>query len=303
MKISILTPTFNRAKLLDKLYTSILINSNNSNCEVEWLIMDDGSTDNTRMIVDTYIKENIINVQYFYQKNSGKMVAINELVKQSSGDLILECDSDDYLVSNAFKIIEEALIKCKDMANTYAIAFLKYDQNGNNMGNNFPDDNYNSSMFDLYFKEGITGEKALVFNSSIRKKFKYELEEGEKFVTEARLHHEMDLHYNVKCFNKKIMICEYKEDGYSKNINELFLKYPKGYYQYFKEIFNQDMNGVTFKKRLYVYKHYILFAVLSEQKNIIKNVKGLLNKIMVAILYFPGKIAVKKRYGTEKIII
>ena len=296
MKISILTPTFNRAKLLDKLYTSILINSNNSNCDVEWLIMDDGSTDNTRMIVDTYMKENIINVQYFYQENSGKMSAINELVKRCTGDLILECDSDDYLIPESFKIIEDALVQCKDMANIYAMAFLKYDQNGNNMGNNFPEDNYKSSMFDLYFKEGITGEKALVFNSSIRKKFKYRLENGEKFVTEARLHHEMDLHYNIKCFNKKIMICEYKNDGYSKNIDKLFLQNPKGYYEYFKEIFNQDMHGVTFSKRLYIYKHYILFAVLSKQKHAIKNVKGFVNKFMIAILYLTGKIATKRKF-------
>lgn len=296
MKISILTPTFNRAVLLDKLYTSILINNNNSNCEVEWLIMDDGSTDNTKIIVDTYIKENIINVQYYYQENSGKMSAINELVKRSTGDLILECDSDDYLIPEAFKIIEESLIQCKDMSDIYAMVFLKYDQNGNNMGNDFPEDNYKSSMFDLYFKEEVTGEKALVFNSSIRKKFEYKLEDGEKFVTEARLHHEMDLHYNVKCFNKKIMICEYKEDGYSKNIDKIFLQNPKGYYEYFKEIFNQDMHGVTFKKRLYIYKHYILFSVLLKQKHIIKNIKGFTNKIIVAILYLPGKIATKRRF-------
>ena len=140
------------------------------------------------------------------------------------------------------------------------------------------------------FKEGITGEKALVFNGVIRRKYSYKLENGEKFVTEARLHHEMDLEYNIKCFNEPIMICEYKEDGYSKNVNKLFLSNPYGYYQYFKEIFNQDMKNVTSKKRLYVYKHYILFSVLTGQKYPIKNVNGILNKIMVAVLYIPGKI-------------
>ena len=55
------------------------------------------------------------------------------------------------------------------------------------------------------------------------------------------------------------------------------------------------MHGVTFKKRLYVYKHYILFSVLTKEKNPIKNVHGLLNKIMVGILYIPGKIATKMR--------
>lgn len=299
MKISILTATYNRSALLDKLYTSILINSNNSNCEVEWLVMDDGSTDNTKRIVEEYEKEKIINVKYFYQENQGKMVAINNLIEKSTGDLIIECDSDDFFTKDAFKSIQKALMQCKDMAEIYALVFLKYTQSGENMGNNFIDDNHQSTMFDLYFKEGITGEKALVYNASLRKQFKYELENNEKFITEARLHHKMDLKYTVRCFNKPIMICEYQQEGYTKNILQVFKKYPYGYYKYFKEIFEQEMHGVTIKKRLYIYKHYILFATLTKQKQPIKQpikqVKGIKNKIMVAILYLPGKIATKIR--------
>lgn len=294
MKISILTATYNRANLLDKLYTSILINSNNSNnCEVEWLVMDDGSTDNTRRIVEEYEKENIINVKYFYQENQGKMVAINNLVEKATGDFIIECDSDDFLTKDAFSTISTALEKCNNLQDTYAFVFLKHTKTGENMGNNFIEDNFRSTMFDLYFKKGITGEKALVYNAKIRKKFEYELENNEKFITEARLHHKMDLQYQVVCFNKPIMICEYQKEGYTKNISELFKKYPYGYFQYFKEIFNQNLHGVTFKKRLYIYKHYILFATLTNQKHPIKDINGTINKIMVGILYIPGKIATK----------
>ena len=300
MKISILTPTYNRANLLDQLYTSILINSNTCNCDIEWIIMDDGSTDNTKQIIEAYVKENIIEVYYFYQKNSGKMVALNELVKKATGDLIIECDSDDFLTPNAFRKIEDSLSTCQDMGNIYAMLFLKYDQNGENMGNNFPEDNYESTMFDLYFKEGITGEKALVYNSTIRKQYQYELENNEKFITEASLHHKMDLNYNIKCFNKKIMICEYKPDGYSKNIDKLFVENPQGYFRYFKEMFEHNMNGVKFKKRMYIYKHYILFATLTKQKDILGQAKGLGNKIMIAILYLPGKIMTKKRFKRKE---
>ena len=294
MKITILTPTYNRANLLDKLYASILINNNNCNeVEVEWLIMDDGSSDNTKRVAEEYVKENIITVRYFYQKNQGKMVAINNLMKYVTGDLIIECDSDDFFSKDAFKIILKSLRECKDLAETYALVFLKFTTTGENMGNNFPDDNYTSTMFDLYFKESITGEKALVYNASIRKQYVYELEHDEKFVTEARLHHKMDLSHTVRCFNKPIMICEYKPDGYTKNINKLFKQSPFGYYEYFKEIFDQNLNGVTLKKRMYIYKHYILFSVLTKQKHPIKNVNGLINKLIVGILYIPGKIATK----------
>lgn len=301
MKISILTPTYNRANLLDKLYASLLINSNNCNdCQIEWLVMDDGSTDNTKRVIEEYEKENIIKVKYFYQKNQGKMAAINNLVEKATGDLIIECDSDDFFTKDAFKVILESLKECKDMAEIYALVFLKYTKDGKNMGNNFFSNNYRSTMFDLYFKEDITGEKALVYNATIRKQFKYELEHDEKFVTEARMHHAMDLKYTVKCFNKPIMICEYKPDGYTKNINKLFIESPYGYYQYFKEIFEQDMHGVTFKKRMYVYKHYILFSVLTKQKKPIKEVKGLINKAIVAILYLPGKIVTEKKIMHKK---
>lgn len=294
MKISVLTATYNREKLLDKLYASLLINSNSCpQIELEWLIMDDGSTDNTKTVCENYMLEKLIDVKYFYQENRGKMSAINSLVQKVTGDLIIECDSDDYFTKDAFLIILQALSKCEDMRNIYALVFLKYDQDGKNMGNNFIKDDFHSTMFDLYFKEGITGEKALVFNTKIRKNFKYELEKDEKFVTEARLHHKMDLQYEVACFNKPIMICEYKKDGYTKNINKQFTKSPYGYYEYFKEIFDQDMRGTTLKKRMYVYKHYILFSILTKQEKPIKNVKGNLNKIMVALLYFPGMVMTK----------
>lgn len=294
MKISVLTPTYNRANFLDKLYASLLINSNNcSDCEIEWLIMDDGSTDNTKRILEEHIKEGIINIKYFYQENQGKMAAINNLVEKATGDLIIECDSDDFFTKDAFKVIKKAVEETNNLSETYAYVFLKYTKKGENMGNEFYSDNHQSTMFDLYFKEGVTGEKALVYKASIRKQFTYELENNEKFVTEARLHHKMDLKYEVRCFNKPIMICEYQPEGYTKNINKMFKQSPYGYYQYFKEIFDQDMHGVTFKKRIYIYKHYILFSILTKQKNPIKNVKGILNKIIVAILYIPGKIATK----------
>ncbi len=300
MKISILTPTYNRADLLDKLYTSIVINNNNCQCDIEWLIMDDGSTDNTKQIVQGYINQKIIDVQYYYEENKGKMSAINELVNHSTGDYIIECDSDDFFDPTAFEVMEKTVQKCKDVENIYAYVFLKYDQNGENMGNDFPEDGYISTMFDLYYKKKVYGEKALLFNGNIRRRYEYILEEDEKFVTEARLYHKLDLDYKVMCFNNKVMICEYQKDGYTKNINKQFIENPKGYYEFFKEIFDQNMRGVTLKKRLYVYKHYILFCVLNNKKNITKDIPGLWNKIMIRILYLPGKIKTRRKFKIKK---
>lgn len=294
MKISILTATYNRANLLSKLYKSITKNLGD-NIEVEWLIMDDGSTDETKKVVDKVIKENKLKIKYFFQENQGKMEAINNLIQRAQGDLIIECDSDDYFTNNAFTIIKNEFEKNENkMQDYYALCFLKYDQTGKNMGNNFSKEI--SKMFDLYFKEGENGEKALVFNSQIRKQYKYELEKGERFITEARMFHKMDEKYNIICINEPIMICEYQNEGYTKNINKQFTENPYGYFEYFKEILQKDMKGVIFNKRLYAIKHYILFATLTNRKNIVKQVKGKLNKMLIMLLYIPGKLATKKRF-------
>ena len=259
MKISVLTPTYNRAHLLDNLYKSLIENLNYG-VEIEWLIMDDGSTDNTEEKIKEYIKQGKINIKYFYQNNQGKMVAINNLVGQATGELIVDCDSDDYFSDDAFKIIKESYEKYpNENQELYGMCFLKYDTKGQNMGQLFR--NEKTTMFDLYFKEGEDGEKALVFYSNIRKQFKHELEHGEKFVTEARMYHKMDEKYKMACINEPIMICEYQDEGYTQNIMEQFKKYPYGYYMYFKEILHKNMKGVLRHKSLTI----LLAQMLLEQ--------------------------------------
>lgn len=290
MKISILTPTYNRATLLPNLYNSLIKNSEYE-IDIEWLIMDDGSSDETKTIIDDFVKEEKIKIKYFYQKNQGKMAAINNLVEKATGDLIVDCDSDDYFTEDAFRIIKEQYEKIENKDGLCGICFLKYDTNKNNMGKNFK--NEKTTMFDLYFKEGEDGEKALVFFADVRKKYKHELEKGEKFITEARMFHKIDEDYKMFCVNEKIMICEYQEEGYTKNIIKEFKENPFGYYMYFQEILQKNMKGVLFKKRLYAIKHYILFSILTGSKSNLKNIKGFENKMLYIILRIPGKIKTK----------
>lgn len=287
MKISVLTPTYNRAGLLNRLYTSLIINSK-YNIEIEWLIMNDGSTDATETLINEFISEKIIDIKYYKQENAGKMQALNELMKYVTGDLVVECDSDDYFTEDAFETINKAYEESTDSQDLYALCFLKYDQEGKNIGQDFKKEK--TTMFDLYFKDGEDGEKSLVFYKDKRINYSYELENNEKFITEARMHHKMDLDYYIKCYNKPIMICEYQKDGYTKNIKKIFKNNPYGYFKYFREIFDHDMQGVSFKKRLYVIKHYILFGYLTKNKLELSYIKGFLNKLLILILYIPGRI-------------
>lgn len=149
-------------------------------------------------------------------------------------------------------------------------------------------------MFDLYFKERATGEKGIVFYTDIRKKYRHELENDEKFITEARMYHKMDETYKLKCVNEAITIGDYQADGYTSNIVRTFTSSPYGYLKYFEEILQKDFKGVTWNKRLYAIKHYILFLTLTKEKMNLKQVKNLFNKMLILILLVPGKIKAKK---------
>ena len=291
MKISILTPTYNRSNLLERLYTSLIQNSQ-FGLEIEWLIMDDGSKEPPRELVQKFINENKIIIKYFEQENKGKMNAINYLVEQATGDLIVDCDDDDYFTENAFEIVRKSYESNIDAEDAYGMCFLKHNQDNENMGKLFT--NKKTTMFDLYFKEGENGEKALVFFSKIRKNYKHELVNNEKFVTEARMYHKMDLYHKIICVNEPIMICEYQKDGYTKNIINEFKQNPYGYYAYFKEIFEHDMRGINFSKRFYVIKHFILFTYLTKNNKSFAKIKGLFNKLLYILLYVPGTIKSRK---------
>lgn len=278
MKLSILTATYNRAKFLENLYKSILKNIETSNLKVEWIIINDGSTDNTEEVIDKLILENKIKIKHLYQENSGKMVAINRGMEEVTGELIVDCDSDDFFAEDAFKVIEKNALKLLENEKMYALCFLKQDFSGNISGKRFSINYIESTMFDLYFKQDIEGEKILVFNTKIRKKFRHELEKNEKFITEARMYHKMDEKYNILCINEVIEIGEYISDGYTMNIFQTFKKSPNGYYKYFKEILKKGTKGVLLKNKIYILKHIVIFFVF-KNLNKFREKYTFLNKI------------------------
>ncbi len=156
MKLSIITPTYNRANMLHSLYESIIKGmvyhpELKSEVQIQWLIMDDGSYDDTKEVVERFISDNKIEIEYHKQENQGKMIAINHVIQYANGDLLIECDSDDVFSDNAFYDILQAYNETRDRKDIYGLCFLKYDLKGNNIGKSFSKPE--TTMFDLYFKE------------------------------------------------------------------------------------------------------------------------------------------------------
>ncbi len=292
MKISILTATYNRAHLLPNLYQSLLNNKKVFH-DFEWLIMDDGSTDDTEQLIKKWKKEKKIEIHYYRQKNQGKMAAINHLNDKVSGAIWIEMDSDDVFDDHALAKIS----KDYETLDEGAYGILYYKQLGKmNVEKGESLENQIIKLYDMHYKYGYSYDMALTFKTSIRKELVYELERDEKFITEARLYYKMDSKYQgLLIKNDIIMYCDYMEDGYTNRILEVFKKYPYGYYEYFKELLNYPNKKILFKKRMYMIKHYILFSVLTKKK--FQDSLSFLSKIedrcLFTLLYLPGKVKTK----------
>jgi glycosyltransferase involved in cell wall biosynthesis len=296
MKISILTPTYNRAYTLPKLYKSLIKNADHK-VNFEWLIMDDGSTDDTEQLINKYIKENKIEIHYIKQDNQGKMVALNNLNKHIKGNIVVECDSDDYLDDDCFLNIKNKWTLVENDDKISGLAFLRIYPNKKVIGTNFKYEKV-AKIFDIYFKDQVKGDKCLIFKANIRKKYFHRLENNERFITEGRMYNEIDKTYSgLLCFNIPGIVCEYLPDGYTLNIDKLFKNNPHGYYKYYQEMLTISMNGVSFKTRLHLIKHYILFSYLTNINIIdaITKVKGTFNIISVSILIIPGYFISRKK--------
>ena len=293
MRITLLTATYNREDLLPKLYDSIVENYKTFK-DIEWIIMDDGSLDDTKKLVDKWIKKEEFKIEYHYQQNQGKMRAINNGMKYVTGDVIIEIDSDDYLMPNVLGRISDDFEKLGNK-NVYGIAYKRKLIGRDNAVEGL--DNKVIKLFDIHNKYEYDFDMALAFKADVRKQYDYPLEGNEKFITEARLYYKLDQKYDGLLFkDKEIVVSEYMEDGYSKNIEKIFKQYPFGYYSFFRECLSYCNKGnTTFKKRLYFVKHYILFGYLTKKKmkTCIKNVSGF-NKFLVMLLVIPGYIKSSK---------
>ena len=289
MKITLLTATYNRCNLLPKLYESIVENYKTFK-DIEWIIMDDGSLDDTKKIVDKWEREVDFTIDYHYQQNQGKMRAINNGMKYVTGDIVIEVDSDDYLMDNILTTVSDDYEKL-DNENIYGIAYRR-----KLIGKDVSIDGINNKvlkLFEVHNKYEYDFDMTLTFRASIRKENEYPLEYDEKFVTEARLYYMLDQKYEGMLFkDDEVVVSEYMEDGYSKNIVKMFKQYPYGYYQFFKECLSYSNKDNTSKhKKMYFIKHYILFSYLTHKKikECIKGVTGY-NKFLVTLLVIPGYI-------------
>ena len=300
-ELTIFTPTYNRAHLLPNLYKSLC---NQTTKNFIWLIIDDGSTDKTKNLIQSWINDAIISIQYLYQNNSGKHIAHNKAVNMCSTDLFVCVDSDDLLTSNAVEIIINYWKKDKNnKPNFVAYASRRGDLSGNPNGKRWINDEREISFFDLYEKHKYRGELVLIWITKILKQYHFPKFKNEKFVTENVLYYQISYKKPVKLINDIFYLFEYKPDGYTKQGDLLYYKNPYGYAIYRYQVGYLSSNLLKKIRWIARYKGWIKAFKLN--KNLIKATLreiNLTNKnIFIDILSELYSLSYKNKYNKKRI--
>lgn len=263
--ITVFTPTYNRGYILNELYDSLKLQSSKN---FIWLIIDDGSNDNTSQLVQKWIDENIIKIKYYKQNNMGKSMAYNRAIELARTELFTCVDSDDSL---DVKAIEE-IINCynKKVNNTIiGIICFRFNKKSNTPITKFNDNLcIDDTLMNLYNNRGMSGDTMLIYKTNVIKKFRFPYFNDEKFVPESYLYDLIDKEGTLFVLRKYLYYGNYLNDGYTHNMKKIIAENPKGYEMFIKQRIKLDCN---IKRRFLNSIRYIAICFVKKDSKIIKN--------------------------------
>jgi glycosyltransferase involved in cell wall biosynthesis len=279
--ITVFTPTYNRAYTLHKCYESLKIQS----CkDFEWLIVDDGSTDNTKSLVEKWISENIVPIRYYYQENQGMHGAHNTAYELIETELNVCIDSDDYMEQDAIRKI----ISFWNMFGNekYAgLVGLDASPEGNLIGTKMPEGITKATLSNLYGKYKVKGDKKLVYRTELtRKAPPYPIFPGEKYCPLSYKYILIDQEYPLLIMNEILCHVEYLADGSSMNMINQYRRNPNGF-SFFRKVAMK--HAPNFKECFRESIHYVSSSLM------IKNYKFLFEspKVLTTLFSIPFGIS------------
>ena len=261
--LTVFTPAYNRAHTLPRTYDSLC----RQDCkDFIWLVVDDGSVDNTRELVKQWQKtDNGFEIRYLYKENGGMHTAHNAAYQVIDTELNVCIDSDDCLADGAVSRIIDKWNQVKNHG--YAgIIGLDADMEGNIIGSGFPP-NLTETTLTGYYAAGGSGDKKLVYRTAVINQYPpYPVFEGEKYVALAYKYRLIDQDYQLAVLNEVLCNVEYQPDGSSNTMWRQYLKNPKGFAFWRKVCMQYPMS----RKRLFIdCIHYVSSSILSHEHSFI----------------------------------
>lgn len=261
--LTVFTPSYNRAHTLPRTYESLRRQTSKN---FIWLIIDDGSTDGTRSLVESWQQtEPSFEIRYFWKENGGMHTAHNAAYEVIDTELNVCIDSDDCMPENAVEKILHKWESIKDNSCAGLIG-LDADFSGNIIGNGFPPDLIETTLSG-YYAAGGAGDKKLVYRTDVIRKYPpYPVFPGEKYVALGYKYRLIDQDYTLAVLNEILCNVEYQADGSSHTMWRQYLQNPQGF-AFWRKV---CMTYPTTKKRLFLdCIHYVSSCRLGNLKHCI----------------------------------
>ncbi|KFE98669.1 hypothetical protein IX39_14655 [Chryseobacterium formosense] len=292
--VTILTPTYNRAHTLPRVFDSL---QRQTFKDFEWLIIDDGSTDDTNLLVKQFQEKADFRIRYYHQENQHKFITFFRGIELSEGTYFSPLDSDDALLDDALEVLVEKWKEINDKQNIVFVSSLCQDQNGKIVGDKFPEEPLICSIFDMRYKYNVKGDKWGMGKVEIYKKMELNLEKlsGKGFIPEGVFQFQFDtlgFHY---CINK-ISRIYYRDENDEQSLANQFYdkKNAFGLAENYKAFLN------TYSSKLWAHPvpifrnlgGYLKFSATDQRgfKKTISELKSFPVKVLATLLYPVSKL-------------
>lgn len=277
--LTVFTPAFNRAHTLPRTYASLRAQK----CrDFVWLIVDDGSSDNTAELVREWQEhDNRFEIRYIYKENGGMHTAHNTAYTCIDTELNVCIDSDDCLAENAVENILRKWNQVKDLG--YAgIIGLDSDLEGNLIGKGFPE-GMTETTLSGYYASGGSGDKKLVYRTDVINQYPpYPVFDGERYVALAYKYRLIDQNYKLAVLNEVLCNVEYQADGHSTGMWKEYARSPRGF-AFWRKVCMQYPEST--QRMIVDCIHYCSSSFLSGDKHFISHSP---RKLLTAACTFPG---------------
>ena len=293
MKFTIFTPIFNCRHTIHRVWNSI---KSQSYRDFEWIIVDDGSTDNVYELLEEYKNRASFNVNIIVQKNMGKRFAWNKAVQAAQGVLFVPADADDEFAPNTLEIFNNTWENITDKRCFSGVNVLCKDPyTGLVVGDEFPVDGMTSNSLELFFKYKIRGEKWGCIRTDILRNNLFPEEIGGKgYFPESFIWFSIARNYNAICLNKVLRIYYPNNDGITSSAHKSLRKNAPTLYSYSLWHINTNSDYIfKYSSAIQIFKRYVRnwqYGLLANNSilSIIRSIAGKISRLFIILAAFPG---------------
>jgi glycosyltransferase involved in cell wall biosynthesis len=278
---TVFTPTYNRARTIPRVYESL---ARQTFRDFEWLVVDDGSTDDTRTVVEGWREQADFSIRYFHQENQGKHVAFNHGVREAQGELFLTLDSDDACVPDAlerFKCHWDAIPEA-DKMNFTSVSSRCKDQHGTIVGGDFPGAFVDSDSTEARYKYNIVDEMWGFNRTAVLKEFPFPVIDG-SYVPEGIIWSQIGQRYRTRFINEALRVYWIEDSDTSDQLTRIPIapRMAAGSVMWHEHVLNDDVAWFRHAPGAFVRSalHYSRFSLhtgrgLGDQLGGLKNPLG-----------------------------